>query len=56
MSDIVLSHLGLNAVTGALHVLDGVLDLVSGGNVLPSVQEGLLLHVSFTNKRFKDTT
>ena len=56
MSDIVLSHLGLNAVTGAFHVLDGVLDLVSGGNVLPSVQEGLLLHVSFTNKRFKDTT
>ena len=43
---IVGCHLGLDPVTSALHVLDGVLSLVGGGNVLPGVEEGLLLHGS----------
>ena len=54
MSDIVLSHLGLNAVTGALHVLDGVLSLIGGGNVLPGVKEGLFLHSSLLTEENVD--
>ena len=47
-SHIVLGHLGADTVTGALNILDSVLDLIGGGDVLPGVQEGLLLHGACT--------
>ena len=43
---IVLSHFRADPVTGALNALDGVLDLVGRRDVLPRVQECLLLHRS----------
>ena len=47
-SHVILGHLGADTVTGALHILDSMLDLVGGGDVLPGVQEGFLLHGSCT--------
>ena len=43
---VILSHLCLDPVTGTLNVLDGELDLIRGRDVLPSVEEGLLFHIS----------
>ena len=48
LAHVILGHLGLDAVTGAVDILDGVLDLISSWDVLPSVEECLLLHVPFT--------
>ena len=41
---VVLRHFRADAIAGALHPLDGVLDLVGRRDVLPRVQEGFLLH------------
>ena len=43
---VVLRHFRADAIAGALHPLDGVLDLVGRRDVLPRVQECLLLHRS----------
>jgi len=43
---VVVIHLCLDAITGAFHVLDGELDLVGGGDVLPCVEESFLFHIT----------
>ena len=43
---IVLAHLGRDAITGTLHILNSVLDLIGCRDVLPGSQECFLLHGS----------
>ena len=43
-TNIVLPHLGRDAITSTLHILNSVLGLIGCWDVFPGAQECLLLH------------
>ena len=51
---IILSHLCLDTITCALNILNSVLNLICCWDVLPSVEERFLFHVSFLREEDVD--